>query len=132
MESFKTLLDDAMRAQTQDQAVLHLARIVGFLSTHWPDHTPEEIVTIALDNLGYWAGYAGRETRARVERLYGCEHPIFGTLAEHGEPSAELALEIGKRLCDAGGDRDKRAEVVRWGREMMLAERAGKAGAMEP
>lgn len=33
---------------------------------------------IAKNNLGYFAGYYDRETRERVERLFNCQHPVFG------------------------------------------------------
>lgn len=43
------------------------------------------------------------ETRARVERLFRCAHPIFGAIAEVGPPPAEEAfrkgLELGERAA---------------------------------
>jgi hypothetical protein len=57
--------------------------------------TAEEIVK---SNLGYWAGYYSEETRARVEKLFHCEHPIFGAIAEVGAPSPKVAFAIGKSM----------------------------------
>ncbi len=51
-------------------------------------------------NLGYYAGYCSNETRARVERLFRCAHPIFGPIA-NGAPTAEEAFEMGKRYGTA-------------------------------
>lgn len=46
-------------------------------------------------NLGYFAGYYDNETRHRVERLFGCAHPVFGAIAKVGAPTPEEALQAG-------------------------------------
>jgi len=48
-------------------------------------------------NLGYWAGYYDHETRLRVEKLFGCKHPVFGS-AEDGKPTPGEAFEVGKKI----------------------------------
>lgn len=53
--------------------------------------------TIERANLGYFAGYYDHQTRARVERLFRCAHPIFGAIEQDGPPSAEQALLAGLR-----------------------------------
>jgi hypothetical protein len=58
----------------------------------------EEALEIQRSNLGYIAGYYSAGTRERVERLFSCAHPFFGAIAEKGQPTAEEAFEIGKRL----------------------------------
>ena len=45
--------------------------------------------------LGYYAGYFDAATRARVERLFQCEHPFFGKIAERGQPTPEDAYDMG-------------------------------------
>jgi len=45
-------------------------------------------------NLGYVAGYYDDETRARIEKLYKCEHPIFGPIAD-GKPTPEKTFQMG-------------------------------------
>jgi hypothetical protein len=57
-----------------------------------------EAETIERANLGYYAGYYDDETRARVERLFNCVHPIFGPIAQNGPPSARDAFEAGKAM----------------------------------
>lgn len=57
-----------------------------------------EIEKIIRGNLGYYAGYYDHETRARVERLFKCSHPIFGSIEENGPPSAAEALKKGLEL----------------------------------
>lgn len=43
------------------------------------NHTQDKAIAIEKQNLGYFAGYYDQETRARVERLFSCAHPIFGS-----------------------------------------------------
>ena len=42
-------------------------------------------------SLGYYAAYFGRETRERVEKLFDCEHPVFGPVSVELSPE-ELVL----------------------------------------
>jgi hypothetical protein len=49
-------------------------------------------------NLGYYAGYFDNATRARVERLFRCEHPFFGAIAKYGPPTPEQALAMGMKM----------------------------------
>lgn len=60
-----------------------------------------EAEKIERGNLGYFARYCSDETRARVERLFLCSHPIFGAIAVNGAPTAEQALRAGREA--AGG-----------------------------
>ena len=50
---------------------------------------------IERQNLGYYAGYYDAETRARVETLFRCRHPVFGSIAENGSPTAAEAMNAG-------------------------------------
>lgn len=50
---------------------------------------------LAKTNLSYYAGYYDDETRERVERLFDCEHPIFGRLSEMGKPTGEESFQCG-------------------------------------
>lgn len=61
--------------------------------------TRAEAEELERGNLGYYAGYYSSETRERVERLYACSHPVFGKVAERGEPTLEEALEAGRRMA---------------------------------
>jgi len=55
----------------------------------------DEVEAIERANLGYYAGYYDTETRRRVERLFKCVHPIFGSIAENGPPTPEEAFKAG-------------------------------------
>lgn len=56
--------------------------------------TAEQIVN---QNLGYFAGYYSDEVRARVERLFKCSHPIFGSIETNGRPTGKEAFECGNQ-----------------------------------
>lgn len=58
----------------------------------------EEAEKIERSNLGYYAGYWDGDTRERVERLFKCAHPIFGSIAEKGEPTPEEAFAMGQAM----------------------------------
>lgn len=59
-----------------------------------------EAETLERRNLGYFAGYYSNEVRERVERLFRCEHPFFGSIAKNGPPTCEQALAAGKKLAE--------------------------------
>jgi hypothetical protein len=52
---------------------------------------------IERSNLGYFAGYFSSETRERVERLFRCVHPVFGSI-DRGPPTAQEAFSAGLKL----------------------------------
>lgn len=54
---------------------------------------------ICRHNLGYYAGYGDAALRERVESLFNCKHPIFGSIKENGQPTAEQAFTAGKKLA---------------------------------
>lgn len=58
-----------------------------------------EAMQVEKANLGYYAGYYDDETRARVEKLFKCSHPIFGAIA-NGKPTPEEAFEMGQRMAE--------------------------------
>lgn len=58
-----------------------------------------EAEKICKSNLGYYAGYYDNETRARVEKLFLCAHPVFGSIKENGAPTPEEAFEAGKNYA---------------------------------
>ena len=88
---------DAMEARTQEKADEILEQLVQW---HMNDNgdSREKAEKIQRTNLGYFAGYYSNETRERVERLFRCVHPIFGSIAENGVPTPEEAFEAGKIL----------------------------------
>lgn len=88
----------------------------------------QETVKIQRSNLAYFAGYYDNETRRRVEKLFKCKHPIFGSIAKKGPPTNEQVFEMGKKM----GERTARPgekRIKEW--VMEEAERTGTtAGAI--
>jgi hypothetical protein len=62
---------------------------------------------IERSNLGYFAGYYSDLHRERVERLFRCEHPIFGSIAKYGPPSPEMAFQMGLALGEKAKNESK-------------------------
>jgi hypothetical protein len=113
-------LDEAMQAQTEGEAAAHVAAIVEEMQRLTAEPlTAERLDAIARENIGYWAGYYSHETRERVEKVYACEHPFFGKIAEYGAPSPTIALEAGMIMAQA----PTRALGIMRVREMMRTER---------
>lgn len=60
----------------------------------------EEAERIERTNLGYYSGYCNRATQARVERLFGAVHPIFGPVGGPDEPKTpEETFEMGEEMA---------------------------------
>jgi hypothetical protein len=87
----------AMAITDQDEADAYFEELVRYGMAH--GQTREEAEQTQRHNLGYFAGYYDDETRARVERLYLCAHPVFGTIAKNGAPSPGDALAAGAALA---------------------------------
>lgn len=111
-EGLVQLMEKAMLARTQAEANLCFMQLVGFLRSTNPDLASEEVVQLARDNLGYWIGHTAR-LRATLEPLYQCEHPYLGTVAEHGMPDFETAMQVGMRMAAARHVSPMEAERVR-------------------
>lgn len=92
-ENFIQRYQKAMEIETQEEADAHFEKCVQYSMRH--GKTREEAELIERSNIGYWAGYCSNEVRARVERLFRCEHPIFGSIEKNGAPTPEQALKAG-------------------------------------
>lgn len=88
------LLVKAMQVQTQAQAD-EIFRALVVLIMQDIGESEEEATRSARHDLGYFAGYYDDETRERVERLFQCEHPFFGSIAKNGPPTPKEAFEAG-------------------------------------
>lgn len=71
--------DPAMEIADQVEADAYFALCVDHSMTYHR-MTRAEAEALERTNLGYWAGYFSAETRARVEMLFRCSHPIFGSI----------------------------------------------------
>jgi hypothetical protein len=91
--------DVAMTLVDQEDADRYFERLV--LGTMASGKTREQAEEIERREIGYYAGYHLDETRERVERLFRCAHPVFGSIAKDGSPSIEQIREVsGPYLAD--------------------------------
>jgi len=95
--TYSDTLGPAMEITDEEDATNYLKEYVWFLHEHSPKKEIDELLQIARKNLGYFAGYYDTETRLRVERLFNCQHPIFGKASE-GVPSPKEAFEAGFKM----------------------------------
>lgn len=105
--TYRDILGPAMNITDVDDAKQYLQSYVEYLIPHiiekYTDADDEfiyiESLNIAKQNLGYYAGYYDNETRKRVETLFECSHPVFGSIETNGEMTPESAFELGKRIA---------------------------------
>ncbi len=95
------LYGPAMEIQTQKEADAYFEKLVSQHLAGAPGHARDYAESVQRSNLGYYAGYYSDETRQRVERLFHCAHPIFGSIAKKGPPTPEEALALGVKAGEA-------------------------------
>jgi hypothetical protein len=95
----------AMEIREQAEADEYFAQLVAHSMSFGV--TRQEAERVERVNLGYFAGYYDHETRLRVERLFACEHPVFGD-ARKGPPTEAEAFTAGVLLAKAGVTEDVR------------------------
>ena len=102
MNTNQNIYSQAMEITNQAPADDYFEKLVvrNMLTT---GKTMAEAQDIERSNLAYFAGHFDNETRARVERLFKCAHPIFGAIAEKGSPTPEQAFEMGKQWAQKYG-----------------------------
>lgn len=105
--AFGEIYGPAMVIEDQVDADLHFEKLVWELVLLDPERDRVECERIVRENLAYFAGYYDGETRARVERLFSCEHPIFGAIAVNGRPTAEEAFQLGVEMGKTG-------KILKW------------------
>ena len=88
-------LGPAMEITDQADADQYKEAMIQWMVTQDPTVSRERATQISNENLGYYAGYYSNETRARVEKLFRCAHPIFGSVKENGIPTSKEAYQMG-------------------------------------
>lgn len=110
--SYEKKYGPAMTMTEQAAADAYFEVLVQHTMTFWK-RTREEAEQVERSNLGYYAGYYSHETRDRVERLFRCEHPIFGSIAKNGAPTFERLLNLGIAMGKASRERADAREKAR-------------------
>ena len=101
MNTWGELYGPAMTITDETQAQTYFEKLVKGTMEETA-YSLEDAERIVRHNLGYYAGYYDNETRERVERLFQCEHPIFGAIKEKGAPTAREAFEAGIKMGEQG------------------------------
>lgn len=81
----------AMKITEQAEADEYLLSLVACKAAR-EGITMRQAMSMARQNLGYYAGYHDEGTRRRVEELFHCSHPVFGSI----EPTPGEAFEMGR------------------------------------
>ena len=101
--SFHEIFEQALKITSKEDARQYITAYSKWIHSKYHDRTPKkEPIEIAKESFGYWAGYYSNDVRRKVEDLFECEHPYFGSIAKNGPPTAEqafkLGMEIGERM----------------------------------
>jgi hypothetical protein len=91
-------LSPAMKITDPEDAHQYFTEYVKHIQKYLDIDSSDNNMTaedIAKLNLGYFAGYYDNETRKRVEKLFMCAHPIFGSIKNNGAPTPEEAFKMG-------------------------------------
>lgn len=92
----------AMTITDQTQADQYFDALVEARMVNVPGLPRADAEAMERQNLGYYAGYYSHEIRQRVETLFNCVHPIFGSIVEHGPPTADAACVAGQNMATHG------------------------------
>lgn len=97
--TYEDCLGPAMKITNKEDAKQYLAEYIKHIKKiqeSETDDVQDSAESIAKSNLGYYAGYYSNEVRERVERLFLCSHPVFGSIKENGIPTPQEAFDMGK------------------------------------
>lgn len=89
------IFNHAMLIEDQAEADAWIEKVLSENMEQHPEMDREKAERVLRSNIGYWAGYSDAETRERVERLFKCEHPVFGPIAKQGQVTPEQAFTLG-------------------------------------
>ncbi len=96
LDALNDCLAPMMEIKDKEEAIKYFHDYSTFLYAIGPNISNiEEAEKIARKNIGYYTGYFTHEERARVEDLYECEHPIFGSIKEMGVPTPTESMQCG-------------------------------------
>lgn len=84
----------AMKLTEQDDADQYFEVLVQHCMRF--GRSRDEAESMERQNLGYFAGYYDYETMARVNQLFSCSHPVFGSAEQAANMSPKDAFELGR------------------------------------
>ena len=84
-KTYGELLGPAMEVQTPEEADEYMEYLIQYHLDEGHKETREDAHELALQNIGYYAGYYGNETMQRVWRLFKTTHPVMPWLKEQAD-----------------------------------------------
>lgn len=106
--SFHEIFEEALKIQTRSEAKQYLHDYAEWIKNKGAREEPiKEPIEIAKENFGYWAGYYSNEVRRKVEGLFECEHPVFGSIEKNGPPTPAQAFALGLEMAARSKSNDK-------------------------
>lgn len=97
--SFHEIFEEALKIGTKEEAAFYLEEYSKWIRIKSSDKLKvNEPLDIAKENFGYWAGYYSHDVRKKVEHLFECEHPVFGSIEKNGPPTPEQAFALGVEM----------------------------------
>ncbi len=100
MLTFGECLDPIFKITDKSDAMQYKEAYIKYQESFLKDGINETGLTalqIVNANIGYYAGYGSNEDRKRIELLFECSHPIFGSVKENGIPTGKEAFECGNQ-----------------------------------
>lgn len=89
-------LDPIFKITDKKDAMQYKSAYIDFTEKHIKSNEPMTALQIVNSNIGYYAGYGSNEDRKRIEELFECSHPVFGSVKTNGIPTGKEAFECGK------------------------------------
>ena len=85
----------AMEIKTEEEAKVYFEKCVKHTMRFGVSRENAEVQE--RSNIGYFAGYYDTETRKRIEKLFLCEHPIFGSVEK--DVTTDEAFLLGVKVA---------------------------------
>lgn len=82
--TYRETLGPAMQITEQADADQYKEAMIQFGMKQDPTVSREQAESVCNQNIGYYSGYYSHEVQERVERLFKCVHPIFGSCLKKG------------------------------------------------
>lgn len=94
-DEYVLIMRDAMTCKTEDDVNELRTRLGSFIFSKTPveqrwSENVREYADAYYSDIAYFAGYFDFETRLRIERLFGVDHPIAGNFADNGDDNEYL------------------------------------------
>lgn len=73
---------------------------IGVVHQRESGYSAAEAFEEARLDVAYYSGYSTTDDRDRIERVFGVEHPVFGSVAKNGPADLVAAFAAGAAIHD--------------------------------